>query len=83
MDETLAATPEAGVTRTFLDQGVLGAVVLVLCFAIYKLWQKTNELQERCVTLALKSTEAVEVVTASLERNTDAIERLERIRERD
>ena len=69
--------------RVFLDQGVLGAVVLVLFFAIWKLWQQNNKSQERCVELALKVTETIDAVTSSLERNTDAIERIEQERERE
>jgi hypothetical protein len=78
VDPTLAQTSD--VTKIFLGQGVLGALVLVLFFAIWKLWQKNNESQEKRVELAMKVTETVDVVTSSLERNTDAIERLERDR---
>ncbi len=83
MDETLSLTKQGpAVTQTFLDQGVLGAIVLVLFFAIWKLWQQNNKSQEKCVELALRVTEAVDTVTSSLERNTDALERrLERDRE--
>jgi predicted negative regulator of RcsB-dependent stress response len=69
--------------RVFLDQGILGAIVLVLFFAIWKLWQQNNKSQERCVELALKVTETIDAVTSSLERNTDAIERIEQERERE
>lgn len=73
-----ALAQTSDVTKIFLSQGVLGALVLVLFFAIWKLWQKNNESQEKRVDLALKVTETVDVVTSSLERNTEAIERLER-----
>ncbi len=80
MNETLVPEKKAsdGVTQVFLDQGVLGAVVIVLLFAVYKLWQKNNELHEKCVSLAMQVTEVAETVTSSLERNTDAIKRFER-----
>lgn len=71
----------SAITRIFIDQGILGAIVIVLLFAIWKLWQQNNKSQEKCIELALKVTEAVDAITSSLERNTDAIERLERDRE--
>lgn len=82
MNETLATdrAPE-GISQIFLDQGVLGAVVLVLLFVVYKLWQKNNELHEKCLTISLQVTEVANTVASSLERNTDAIERLVRARE--
>lgn len=77
MNETVASE---GITQAFLDQGVLGVVVLILLFVVYKLWQKNNELHEKCVTLAMGVTEVANTVASSLDRNTDAIERLERDR---
>ena len=77
------AKQTAEVTRTFLDQGVLGAVVIVLFFAVYKLWQKNNESQEKCVELAMQATKAVDAVTSSLDRNTDSLERLARDQDRE
>lgn len=83
MQETLDIGKQASsTTQLFLDQGILGAVVLVLFFAIWKLWQQNNRSQEKCVELALQVAEVANTLTSSLDRNTDAIERLERDRDR-
>lgn len=70
-----------GVLDVFLGQGVLGAMCCVLLFAIWRLQQKLNEVQEARVAQALKTTEAVAIMTAALERNTAAIERAQRLQD--
>lgn len=73
--EELVDSRANGVLDIFLSQGVLGALVVVLLYAVYRQNKHLHEIQEKRVELAMKVTSAADATVETLDRNTEALER--------
>lgn len=61
--------------QKFLEtQGLAGAVILGLSFAVVALWRQNTALHEKRVAEAREVIRAIEVNTAAIETQADAIE---------
>jgi hypothetical protein len=64
------------ISDALLANGPIGLVALIALFAVWKLAEKVNDIQERRVTDIEKVLTVVSGITAATEKNTEAIERL-------
>jgi hypothetical protein len=62
-----------GVTKGFLEQGVLGLIIVALGFAVVFLYRKVNEIQEKRIAEAREAVKAVEQNTNTLDTLTDVL----------
>lgn len=61
------------VIKGFLDQGVLGLIIVALGFAVWKLYSKYDEVQEKRIAESRESVKAVEQNTNTLETMTEVL----------
>ncbi len=61
------------VVQGFLDQGVLGLLIISMGFVIWRLWSKYDEVQEKRIAEARESVKAVEQNTNTLETMTEVL----------
>lgn len=78
MNDQLAAIIAAGqvvdkVIQGFLDQGVLGLVIVALGFAVWRLWLKYDDIQEKRIAEAREGIKAIEQSTNTLETLTEVL----------
>lgn len=62
-----------GVINGFLNQGVLGLVVVALGFAVWLLWRQVNDIQEKRIAEMREGVKAVEQNTNTLETLTEVL----------
>lgn len=61
------------VTTGFLEQGVLGLVIVSLGFAVVLLYRKVNEIYEKRIAESRESIKAIEQNTNTLETMTEVL----------
>jgi hypothetical protein len=61
------------VIQGFLDQGVLGLVIIALGFAVWRLWSKYDDIQEKRIAEAREGIKAIENSTNTLETMTEVL----------
>lgn len=61
------------VVEGFLRQGVLGLIIIALGFAVWRLWGKYDEIQEKRITEARDGIKAIEQNTNTLETMTEVL----------
>lgn len=60
-------------TKGFLEQGLLGLIILALGFICYRLWSKYDEIQEKRIAESRESIKAIEQNTNTLETMTEVL----------
>ena len=61
------------VIQGFLDQGVLGLIIVALGFAVWRLWAKYDDIQEKRIAESRESIKAIETSTNTLETLTEVL----------
>lgn len=61
------------VIKGFLDQGVLGLVIIALGFAVWRLWSKYDEIQEKRIAESREAIKSIETSTNTLETLTEVL----------
>lgn len=61
------------VIQGFLDQGVLGLVIVALGFLVWKLWNKYDDIQEKRIAESREAIKAIESNTNTLETMTEVL----------
>ena len=61
------------VLEGFLNQGVLGLVVVGLGFAVWRLWSKYDEIQEKRIAESRDAIKAIEQNTNTLDTMTEVL----------
>lgn len=59
--------------KGFLEHGVLGLVIVVLLYAIGKLWSKYDDVQEKRIVESREAIKAIEANTNTLETMTEVL----------
>jgi len=57
----------------FLEQGLLGLIILALGYVCFKLWSKYDEIQEKRIAESRESIKAIEQSTNTLDTLTEVL----------
>lgn len=61
------------VTKGFLEQGILGLIIVALGFAVVMLYRKVNDIYEKRIAESRESIKAIEQNTNTLETMTEVL----------
>ena len=61
------------VIQGFLDQGVLGLIIIGMGFVLWRLWSKYDEVQEKRIAESREGIKAIEQNTNSMDTLTEVL----------